>query len=126
MASALLVDEQIEAGKALLGALDRSEARVTTAFWLYESDSGSWKLVLAMPIIDTEGTQAAYRAINTALTEVQSKLLLRDIEVTSPKDERVVAIRRAYRTGPVIGSIRLTNNIVNGTLIEDALVYRSM
>ena len=43
----------------------------------------------------------------------------------SVPDAPVVALlRTAIRTGPGISGIRFKNNVIDGTLIEDAYIYR--
>jgi hypothetical protein len=38
----------------------------------------------------------------------------------------ITLLRVALRTGPGIGGIRFSSNVINGTLIEDAYIYRLM
>jgi hypothetical protein len=124
MDSTAMVNDLVVAGSALLTALEEAGVEVRSAFWLFESENGGWRLVLSMPLVDREGTRAAYEAIRRVLP---SDLYLRNISPVSPNDETVRLISSAVRvegkgrTGPV----RFTNNTINNVLIEDAVIYRS-
>ena len=124
MDSTTMVNDLVDAGGKLLTALEESGVEVRSAFWLFESEKGGWRLVLSMPLVDREGSRAAYDAIRRVLPP---GLYLRHIAPVSPKDETVRLISNAVRVeGKGRGApIRFTNNTINNVLIEDAVIYRS-
>ena len=49
---------------------------------------------------------------------------LEDIVLAKPDAQIIRLLAQAIATGPGISNIRFTHNAINGTLIEDALIYR--
>ena len=127
MVAMTLTKEMIEAGAALLRKLDASGVRPDAAFWFYFSDVQQWKLVLAEMKLGESGPRQIYKkiqeGISTDQTEMQG-LALDNITLTKPDAPIVVLLRLAIRTGPGISGVRFTNNVINGTVIEDAYIYR--
>jgi hypothetical protein len=119
-----MVNDLVAAGSALLTALEETGVEVRSAFWLFESEKGGWRLVLSMPLVDREGTRAAYEAIRRVLPHA---LYLRNISPVSPNDETVRLISSAVRVEDKgrVAPVRFTNNTINNVLIEDAVIYRS-
>ena len=63
---------------------------VRSAFWFFDSDRDEWRLVLSLPLVEREGSKAAYDIIPTALVKAHIKgLLLRQIDVEAPEDPLV-------------------------------------
>ena len=53
-----------------------------------------------------------------------SHLALEDIVMAKPDAPVIQLLRQVVATGPGISGIRFTSNVINGTLIEDAYIYR--
>lgn len=122
-----LTQERIRAGKALIKELDRANLAPDAVFWLYSSETDSWKLVIAELKVTTEGPSNVYRRIREqlkALSRYRHVLALEDIRLTTPDDNLVRLLRRALRTGPKDVGIRFKGNVIDGTLIEDVYIYR--
>lgn len=119
--------ELIDAGAELIRRLDARGMQPDAAFWFYFPDIGAWKLVLAEVRVGKTGPKDIYRDIQKILTVAKEELgaiELDDIALAKPDAPMVGLLRAAVRTGPGIGGIRFTHNVVNGTLIEDAYIYR--
>ena len=122
-----LSKELIEAGAELLRRLDDRGLQPDAAFWFYYPDVEAWKLVFTMVKISKPGPKHAYQQIQKVLTAASDELKpldLEDIVLAKPDSPMVSLLRTAVRTGPGIRGIRFTPNVVNGTLIEDAYIYR--
>lgn len=122
-----LTQERIEAGDALIKGLDRANLAPEAAFWLYSSETDSWKLVIAEFKVATEGPSSVYRRIRerlNALSRFRHVLALEDIRLTTPDDNLVRLLRRVLQTGSKNVGIRFKGNVIDGTLIEDAYIYR--
>lgn len=120
-----LVDSDMEAGERLVGALDRAGLGVSAAFWFFVPESEEWRLVLAIPVVDSEGPKIAYERVQSELAELtQYELSLQDIRVVSPDDELIKLLSSAIKTGPKIAHMRFTRNVINNVFIEDAYIYR--
>lgn len=123
-----LSDEQIEAGRRLVIALDDTELKPQSAFWFYLADQNSWRLILSSALVRERGPKEAYRIIQSALEAVSpgdSVLSLREIGVAVPEN-RLVRLMTAAVTTPadaLIGA-RFSKNVINGEYIEDAYIYR--
>ncbi|MCA9771466.1 MAG: hypothetical protein KC466_03600 [Myxococcales bacterium] len=124
-----LTERMIEDGKRLIRELDRGRVRVTGALWLFESDLAEWRLVIVTPFLSSHGPRDVLRRIRAVLKrfEKQGKgLRLRDVYIKDHKDSFVTMLRKIVSTGgpSSLSEIRLSQVVVNGMLIEDALVYR--
>lgn len=119
--------ESIDSGKKLLEELDRANVNVDAAFWFFFSDASDWKLVFSLPQEIKNGPKKAYAVIQKAYSKIGENLPGLDINdvLLMMKDNSLIDILKTIiRTGPGISQIRLSQNMVNGTLIEDAIMYR--
>lgn len=119
-----LVDSQIADGARIVGALDNAGVQLDAALWLYSSETGSWRLLLATPLVDTAGPARTYQRVQSALARMDLDHLLSSVSAVSPRSPFIRALRRAFRTGPGIASIRLTTSTIDGTYVDDAHLYR--
>jgi hypothetical protein len=127
MASETLVSTDIEKGRQVVRALDQRGVEVRSAFWYYLPDSGDWRLILALPLVDREGQRVGYERVQQTLVhEKQTGLPLSRISVVGSADLLPRAIASAITTPPkALADIRFTHNVVDNVLIEDAYIYRS-
>ncbi|MCH7885924.1 MAG: hypothetical protein IIC01_11845 [Planctomycetes bacterium] len=127
MVEADLSKQLIDAGAELIRRLDDRGIQPDAAFWFYFPDISAWKLVLAQAQVGKRGPKGIYRQIQRTLTAAKAELKpleLGHIALAKPDAPMVGLLRTVVRTGPGIGGIRFTHNVVNGTLIEDAYIYR--
>lgn len=126
MVTTFLVDSKIDVGEKLIEALDRSGLSVTAAYWLYSSETDSWRLMVASDLVDAEGPKAVYGHIDEVLRKELSDgdISLREISAISSKESLTKALRSAFRTRVGIHGVRMTRNTVGDHYIEDAYVYR--
>lgn len=122
-----LTDGMIRAGAELTRKLDELQWPVLASLWLYVSDGNQWKLILASPRVTSDGPKKSYEMIQSALAATpaaKDKLVLSDIGVMDPNNPLIALLRVAISTGPTVGGIRFTRNVINGQFIEDAYIYR--
>jgi len=126
MDKAILVKENIEDGKRLIEALDKSNFRLTGALWFYLADSNEWRLLLVSPLLDRLGPRGSYSIIQSVIKDQPPSfgIPLEYISVKSPKNELIRLLKVAIRTGSGISEIRFSQNTINNVFIEDALIYR--
>ena len=126
MDQAALVESKIEAGTALLSALDALGFPIKSAFWNYSDETG-WRLVIASQLVRERGVREAYQRVNQALFGLRGiDLALSDVSLVPDTEPLVALLARAISTGPSdLSRIRFTGNAINGVFIEDALIYRS-
>ena len=132
MATTTLVDNVFEEGKSFLEYLDKQNLDIRVAFWLYQKENNSWKLILSTPKVESLGSRFFYSKILRYLKSFNfqhlsnSSISPLDIVVLSYSDNFINLLKSMIKTSPApeIRSIRFSNNVVNGTLIDDVLVYR--
>ncbi len=122
------VDKDIQEGERVIKALDDAGFEVRSAFWFLFPEPNEWRLIIASPYVDKLGPRRAYfqlqRVIKSKRVDPPVDLTLRDFSLVSPKQELVRLLRTFIQTGRGIAHARLTQNIINGVLIEDAYLYR--
>ena len=126
MDKTVLVERDIQEGKDLVEALDKTEFKVDASLWFYSSDSDEWRLLIASPFVEENGPRKSYGFIRSVLTQpsLPSGISLKNISVLSPDHQLIKLLKTVFSTGPDIAGIRFTRNVINNTLIEDAYIYR--
>ncbi len=130
MVGATLSTEQIGAGEELVRALDDAGVRVTAALWYFDEDAQRWKLLLASPQVAARGPRELYGRIQAVMNDprasstVESVIDLSDVNVLPADDPLVDLLRGSLGELRGIHRVRFTNNVVNGHVIADALIYR--
>lgn len=125
MASATLVEFDVEAGAELLRQMEGSEVEVRAALWLYFSEAEEWRLVLGTPLVAQIGSRAVYSKIQKILDQsgLGDRLLLMSITVMSMDEPLLKALRDMIHVDG-IGGVRFSRNSINNLYIEDAYIYR--
>ena len=126
MVKPTLTPEMIESGAQLVRELDASKLRPVAAFWLFFPDAEAWKLVIAERELAKLGPRETYKRIQRVLASSKEalELSLADISLREPKARIVSLLSKAIGALPGIGGKRFTNNVIDGTVIEDAYIYR--
>lgn len=122
-----MVAEDIEVGRQALEAFDELGPTTRCAFWIYRPDTGDWRLMVATPLVDSDGPLAAYDQIATTLQKkhLLEKLPLARISAIGTRDELLQLLRKVARTA--LGStsgIRVRESVIKGVHVEDAYIYR--
>jgi hypothetical protein len=88
MATAALVDKDLDIGREILRALAKGRIEVTVAFWAYVPESSEWQLFIATPLVDSKGPRAAYEEVLDTLHDARmdSYLPWRRLFLRSPRD----------------------------------------
>jgi hypothetical protein len=127
MVESTLTREMIDVGSLLVHKLDEHGLNPDAAFWLYYPEVQQWKLVIGDDEVETLGPKEVYRKVQQILGESAHEikgLSLDDVALVKPDAPIISLLRVAIRTGPGISGIRFKNNVITGTLIEDAYIYR--
>lgn len=134
MAKDILVTEvlsknMINSGAELIRRLDKSNSEVKTALWLFFPEEKSWKLIIASPLVGKNGPREFYKKIidsNGEASESDYIVSINDIGVANIDHPIAQLMKFAISTGESdISEIRFSRNTINGTFIEDSLIYRS-
>lgn len=122
-----LSDALVKDGAALVAKLDEAGWRPSAALWYYFPDANAWRLLIASSEVSAKGPREAYTTIQRALAELdasQRELSLQNIGVMPADHPIVELLGMMVRTGPGIGRVRFSKNVINGHFIDDALIYR--
>jgi len=114
------------AGAELIDGLDKDGFEVTAALWFLRPETGTWRLILAMPVVNSEGPLKAYEQIQHVLAKFSQEtqdLFLSNISAVESDDPLVDLFRKALRKKGK-GGVRFTRNAIDGIYIHDAYVYR--
>lgn len=125
MATAILVDADVDMGRELIRILDEASFPVTGAAWIFFPDVEEWRLVIRTPKAE-KNLQQALLEIAVALDsqgDLRKRLDLSRVKLVPPKDKMLAAMGSVVRADG-LSTIRFSRNIVNGVLIDDALIYR--
>jgi len=123
-----LTDAMTEAGADLITQLDQAESQIQSAFWLLYPDEKIWRLILASPLVSLLGPRNFYQRVLNAnkQTDKENIISLHDITASTLSNKTVQLINLAIQTKETdISKIRFLKNAINGTFIEDSLIYRS-
>jgi hypothetical protein len=118
-----LVIEEIDAGADLVHRLDKS-LPVSAAFWLKDSEDGSWYLYVASDQIDDQSIGPAYGEVLRAASEIASSDLdpfrVKLIPASDPLAQAALDIQRRF---PGTMATRIGGTRFGGTSIEGAYLY---
>ena len=127
MVSSELPQDLIDAGAELVSLLDKEGLQPDAAFWLYDPDLGSWKLMLVEAKVGKLGPKEAYRQIQKYISklpaEFRNHLSLEDVAITTPDSLPVRLLKMAVKVTSGGSGVRFKNSVINGTPIEDAYIY---
>jgi len=105
MATATLVNTDLDLGRKILIVLAQERIPVSVAFWAFLSQSDEWGLYIATVLVDLEGPKVAYDRILGALRNagIDAQPLWNRIFLRSPKD-------------PVLQLLEKETEIPNGSI----------
>ena len=126
MVEQILTKEMIESGKFLIQIMDKKNMNPEAVLWFYFPDIQEYKLLISMPIEIKLGPKKFYKKMRDIILELPEKnrISLDKITLAKPTSPIISLLKMAIRTGPGISNIRFTNNVINGTVIDDAYIYR--
>ena len=127
MVAETLTREMIQSGGALVRKLDERGLSPDAAFWFYFPDLQQWKLIIAEVNLASRGPRETYKEIQDTIGKAEEELgdlSLDSVALAKPDAPIVSLLGAAISTGPGISGIRFTNSVINGTVIEDAYIYR--
>ena len=122
-----LTERMISAGSELTRRLNEAGLVVSAVLWFYDPESNDWRLIVASPDVHSKGLKTVYKDVQSVLSTIpenQSVISLKDISVVDSSDPLISLLKDALTTGNGISGIRVSRNMINGTLIEDAYIYR--
>lgn len=124
MATAALVNSDIEIGRRIIAALTRASIPVTVYLWAFVPQLEEWQFMVATPLVDTKGPLAAYGEINKVLQKegVFEDVPVRRIFLKSPSDRVLKSLEKESRTVPN-EDFRAVNAPIAGRFVEDAFLY---
>jgi hypothetical protein len=125
MAAAVLVDVDVAMGRELLQILDEIKFPVTGAAWIFFPDIEEWRLVIRTPKAE-QHLQQALLELAIALDQrgdLRKRLDLSRVKLVPPNDKMLAAMGKFVKVDGT-SNIRFSRNVIDGVLIDDALIYR--
>lgn len=125
MATPILVSSDIDMGRDLIEILDKAGFPVTAAAWIYSPDIEEWRLRIRTPRAEKDllGALREIASVTDAQGDLRVRLDLSRVKLVPPKDKLLAAMGSMVNvTG--ISNVRFSRNVINGILIDDALIYR--
>lgn len=117
MATAALVDKDLDIGRRILVVLGQSHIAVNVAFWAFVPQINEWQFFIATPLVDSKGPKTAYEQVLRILHDagMDPQLPWRRIFLRSPKDPILRVLEK--QTESPNGSIDImeSENIPRGT-----------
>ena len=125
MATPALVNADVEMGLELLEMLDKASFPVTGAVWIYSPEKEEWRLLIRTPKAEKNLLGALHEVATTmdANGDLRSRIDLSRIKLVPPADKVLAAMGSTVRAEG-ISTIRFVRNMIDGILIDDALIYR--
>jgi hypothetical protein len=126
MVKTTLVGPDLAFGEELLRVLDDVKFPVTVALWLLQKErSENWKLVLGTPLYDRLGPRGAYlRLLETLSSEGPIALSDLPVRLEGLRRPLIKDLRKTFGKTASVAGMRLGYQIIGGTWIDDAYVYR--
>lgn len=121
-------EPRIKEGKELIKELDRQGLNPEVALWFYLSESNKWRFILSSSSFKNLLGQNIYSDFIDNYRELSQvkNIGLENITLLPKNNDLIKIIKLVVSTNPKdISNIRLTSNVINGVLIEDALIYRA-
>lgn len=124
MATATLVNSDIDLGRRIVGALTRAAIPVTVYLWAFVPEQAEWQFMIATPLVDSDGPLAAYKEVNKALQKegMLDEVPASRIFLKSPRDAVLKSLEKDSRAVPH-ETFRVVNEQITGTFVEDAYLY---
>jgi hypothetical protein len=120
MVKALLVGPDVEFGEGVLAALDAAKFPVTVALWVREREEDNWELVISTPRYpDRDAHLQFFRALGDAVPPGNVP-----IRLESNRRPFIKALRKIFGKAASVKGVRLGLQMIGGTWITDAYVYR--
>jgi hypothetical protein len=125
MATATLVNSDIEIGRQIVTALTRARIPVSVYLWAFVPQLQEWQFIIATPLVDSKGPLAAYGEVNKVLRKegLFDDTPLRRIFLRRPHDRVLKSLEKESRAAPQ-ESFRVVNQQIGGSFVEDAYLYR--
>jgi hypothetical protein len=124
MATATLVNSDIDIGRRIVAALTRAAIPVTVYLWAFVPQLQEWQLIIGTPLVDSKGPLAAYGEVNRALRKegLFDDVPLRRIFLRSPNDRALKSLQKQSESVPQ-EAFRVVNEPIAGNFVEDAYLY---
>ncbi len=118
----VLVDDKIEAGRAIQEELRKEGLRVSGAFWCRIPESGLWRLVIGSRTVDRIGSLEGYRRVTTVLDRLGLRATMSgNISLLSPDDPTYQNFREYARSPEPFGIS--ANPMMPYNAFQDAYFY---
>lgn len=127
MATAPLVEHDLERGAALVNALRRSQIPVDFVAWSYSEDDEQWRLMIATTLVDSNGRLATYGRVRQVIAEDPwLNPGVGRLALVSPEDPDVRRFRELAQA-PITEDLAVhgETGVIRGRSVDASYVYNS-
>lgn len=124
MATATLVNFDIENGQRVIDALDEAKKSPDVALWAKLPDYENWRLVIASQHLDQLSLQSGYSQINEAIDRAGIPSHRQPTVLLRPMDSPMIQALRVFASTADTYGMRLGGQTFGDKYLEDAFVYR--
>ncbi len=129
MDTTTLVEKQIQEGRDFILELDKRAFEIKAAFWVYDENYSSWKLMIASSsdkLDITQGSRKAHGTIINVLSSMKnpSYLSSSDVILISLTHPLITNLAPLINTGNEIANMRFSNTLLNQIYFEGIYLYR--
>ncbi len=124
-----LVEKQIQEGKLFISELDKAGLEIKAAFWLYDENDLSWKLLIASSsekLNMKKSILEAYGTLTNIMRSIPDLSLISSSDIVLiPLDHPLIKnIGPLIKTGSDIVDMRFSNTLLNKIYVEGMHLYR--
>jgi len=123
-----LVERSIQDGQHVVDALAKAGLNPRAAFWYFNPELETWRLMVMLPLMDTGNHQDAYKQVEqTRMTmQPQVAMSLNDIVLQSRHSPLVAAVRQSVSSLPASARVgfHYIGKTVSNQFIGDVYIYR--
>ncbi len=122
----ILLPEVIDEGRRLIRALHASQFEFDAVYWLFQSESQRWKLMIDSPICDREGPIRAYSRLNSVCDAMTPPLRIKsdDIALAMSWDRRPKALQKRFDFKHAKDDEVIEREGLDGEDVEAAYLYQ--
>jgi hypothetical protein len=122
-----LVEKSVHDGGRLVQALEDGGLDPKAAFWYFNPELDTWKLMVLLPLMDHGNHQHAYKMVERTRVAIRPEVAisLNDIHLQSHQSPLVGAVRSAVRSLPSNAreGFHYIGTTVNNQFIGDVYIY---
>lgn len=122
MAASTLVGPDFAGAEQLVATLERGGLPIVAALWRYPQNWADWRLIIASPTVDQEGSVSVYRRIHAALRRLPDvQISPRQVVAVGVADPFIAHLRTIVPPGFSVSDLKGAVSVPDYSASEEAL-----